>query len=355
MSVVCLICNQRFSSNYKLARHLQILHNISSKDYYDKYIGVGVCKICNKPTRFVSISKGYKHTCSPHCAAIYSRTKREQTCLEKYGTVNPAQNNQVKQKISSTVKSVKCQKQTKQTNLNKYGVAHVMQDTNIVNKAIATSIRNNSYSTGSQKSHASRSIESKQFEKDYNCTSIGKLISQYGQGWLSIKDKLELLHYKGYTYIQNEQLDLIQNYYTQQSKPELTLFDFVKNLCKDAIHKNRQIIKPYELDIYIPSLKLGIEYNGSYWHSIEAGMSKDYHLKKSLMCRSKGIRLIHIYEFEDFEEQKQLIKNLILGQDNYPNNDFNKNNLITQIPQPTIYVTKRGYHVYTAGKLKEEL
>ena len=65
------------------------------------------------------------------------------------------------------------------------------------------------------------------------------------------------------------------------------------------------------IDIYLPDLKLGIEFNGTYWHCIENGTPKDLHLKKSLLCRAKGIRLIHIYEFEDFEKQKKLLKDLI--------------------------------------------
>ena len=324
-----------------------------SKQYYDIYISSNnTCKICGKPTKFISISSGYRDTCSPKCAAIYSQTKREQTNLIKYGTKNPAQNKIIKQKISDTVKSKECQDKTKQTNLVKYETEHPMQNKNIVFKAINTSILNNSYSISLTKSHLSRSKESDNFEIKNNCIRIGKLIEQYGQGWLSIKNKLDLIHNKGYTFIRNDQIDLIKNYYVQQSKPEQELYDFMKTLCKDAIHKNRQIIKPYELDIYIPSLKLAIEYNGTYWHSLEKGLSKNYHLDKSIICKNKNIRLIHIYEFEDVNKQKQLLKDLILGQDNYPKNDFNKNNLINNIPKPElIYTSDRGYHIYGVGKL----
>lgn len=66
--------------------------------------------------------------------------------------------------------------------------------------------------------------------------------------------------------------------------------------------------------------------------------------------RYKEIHLIHIYEFEDFEKQKQLLKDLILGQDNYPKEDFNKNNLITNIPVPTI-IYQNDYTIYGAGPL----
>lgn len=343
--MLCEICNKEFKSYYALGAHIKN-HNMNSKDYYDLYLkqpNECICSNCGNHTRFVSISIGYKTTCSPKCSAISSQAKREQTNLLRYGTKNPAQCTNIKQKIGMTVRSEKCQNRTKNTNLAKYGTEHPMQNADIVSKI--------EYPTHTT-CHITRSVESDLFEIDNNCTRIGKLINKYGQGWLSIKNKLDLIHSNGCTYIRNEQVNLIENYYSQQSKPEQELYDFVKSFCEDATYKNRQIIKPYELDIYIPSLKLAIEYNGTYWHSIENGISKDYHLNKSISCRNKNIRLIHIYEFEDLNKQKQLLKDLILGQDNYPKNDFNKNNLINNIPEPElIYTNDRGYHIYGVGKL----
>ena len=80
-------------------------------------------------------------------------------------------------------------------------------------------------------------------------------------------------------------------------------------------------------------------------------MCKDYHLSKSLLCRKKSIRLIHIYESESFKEQTELAINLLNGIDNYVKNDFNKNNLIDAIPEPEIVYQSKHYTVYGAGKL----
>ena len=79
--------------------------------------------------------------------------------------------------------------------------------------------------------------------------------------------------------------------------------------------------------------------------------SINYHLNKSLLCRQLGIRLIHIYEFESYQTQLQLLKDLILGIDNYPKNDFNKNNLIKKIPNPEIIYNDGSNIIYGAGKL----
>ena len=62
--------------------------------------------------------------------------------------------------------------------------------------------------------------------------------------------------------------------------------------------RNREILRNREIDIYIPSIKLGIEYNGLRWHSEEFGKNKNYHLDKLNKCNEQGIKLIQIFEDE---------------------------------------------------------
>ena len=53
--------------------------------------------------------------------------------------------------------------------------------------------------------------------------------------------------------------------------------------------RNRTILNGKEIDIYIPSLKLGIEYNGLYWHSEVNGKDKNYHFNKLNNCNKQGV------------------------------------------------------------------
>ena len=62
--------------------------------------------------------------------------------------------------------------------------------------------------------------------------------------------------------------------------------------------RNREILRDREIDVYIPSLKLGIEYNGLRWHSEKFGKNKNYHINKLIECNKQGIRLIQIFEDE---------------------------------------------------------
>lgn len=58
---------------------------------------------------------------------------------------------------------------------------------------------------------------------------------------------------------------------------------------------NRSLIKPYELDIFIPDKNIAIETNGIYWHS-ELFKDKNYHYNKWKACFDKSIQLIQIWE-----------------------------------------------------------
>lgn len=73
--------------------------------------------------------------------------------------------------------------------------------------------------------------------------------------------------------------------------------------------KNRILIKPYELDIFIPSHNVGIEFNGIYWHS-ELYKESNYHLYKTKLCEENGIKLIHIFE-DEWMFKKDIIKSII--------------------------------------------
>jgi len=102
------------------------------------------------------------------------------------------------------------------------------------------------------------------------------------------------------------------------SIPEKELTDYIKSIIhNEVIENSRQIIPPKELDIYIPSKQIAIEFNRLYYHS-EIGPSFNdpkYHLNKTNNCLNKGIRLIHIYE-DEWILKKDIVKsrlNQILG------------------------------------------
>lgn len=200
-------------------------------------------------------------------------------------------------------------------------------------------------------------IEVSEYCNEHNMIKLIDVINLYGTGFFQTDIfNLNCIKYRHRSLISKNLLPEIEKYANMnvRSKHETYLYDIVKLYCPDALQNTRKIIKNRELDIYIPSLKLAIEYNGIRFHNIEhSEKMKTLHLDKSIECRKRGIRLIHIYQFEDFQKQVQLLINLLEGTDNYPNNDFNKNNLIDTIPQSEIIYKTKKYTIYGAGKLVE--
>ena len=80
---------------------------------------------------------------------------------------------------------------------------------------------------------------------------------------------------------------------SKTSFPEQAIFYYVQKCFPDAENSNISVLRGKELDIYIPSQKVGIEFDGSYWHSNKA---KDE--KKNDLCEKAGIRLFRIRDIQ---------------------------------------------------------
>jgi len=109
---------------------------------------------------------------------------------------------------------------------------------------------------------------------------------------------------------------------------EQEMVTWIKDVSNELIVSNKRFYYPdnnkrfYELDIYIPSLKLGVEYNGLEFHHTFGnsykgtrkwitGKDKYYHRDKSNFFQENfGIRIIHIWENE-WIEKKEIIKNIL--------------------------------------------
>ena len=96
------------------------------------------------------------------------------------------------------------------------------------------------------------------------------------------------------------------------SKKEDELYDFLCKLVGDdnVVRNSRDVISPLELDMYIPSLSIAVEFDGLRWHSEEFEPSPSYHLNKTKMCEEKGIRLLHVFE-DEWDFKKDVIKNIL--------------------------------------------
>ena len=85
----------------------------------------------------------------------------------------------------------------------------------------------------------------------------------------------------------------------RRSKDELAIYSWIKyDLIKGLeVISGDQTVLPgrYEIDIYIPSLRLGFEYNGNYWHK-DKGDPDGPSAQKERLAREKGVTLYTIWE-----------------------------------------------------------
>lgn len=82
------------------------------------------------------------------------------------------------------------------------------------------------------------------------------------------------------------------------SKPQREIFEYIKKHYQGQILLNdRTIFEGKEIDIYMPEAKLGIEFNGIYWHQ-DKFLESSYHKNKADLAEAKGIKLLQIFETE---------------------------------------------------------
>jgi hypothetical protein len=99
----------------------------------------------------------------------------------------------------------------------------------------------------------------------------------------------------------------------QYSADELEIVDFLISHGVDIVRNNRTILdNRQEIDIFIPSLNIGIEYCGLYWHSDRNGYSSSKHQKKFLTALSKGITLLTIFE-DEWLFNRDVVKSRLLS------------------------------------------
>jgi hypothetical protein len=85
---------------------------------------------------------------------------------------------------------------------------------------------------------------------------------------------------------------------------------WLQDLGEEVVTCDRSIIKPYELDIVLPRVKLAIEYNGLYFHSMEF-KDKDYHRLKLDLAKREGYRLIHVFE-DEWRDRSDVVKSVVM-------------------------------------------
>ena len=110
----------------------------------------------------------------------------------------------------------------------------------------------------------------------------------------------------------------------QYSSIEVEVEAFLKSVDPKLkiIHNDRNVIKPMEVDLYLPDYKVGIECNPTSthnstknnWNKDLPGIPQSYHQQKTDYAAEKGVFIFHLFGYEWSHKQgiiKSMLKNLI--------------------------------------------
>jgi endogenous inhibitor of DNA gyrase (YacG/DUF329 family) len=269
------------------------------------------CLICGKATKWRS-GRGYAQTCSVSCSNKNRNNKllQEKAICKKNGydydeVIRKTSFLPSDVEISSRIycyinklddhpKCKTCGKKTKYYHTHKRYSFFCSpkcsnRDKSVRNKMV-NKIINNKFSI-------------KTIRRLNNPKFLNKLHEHYGITLGQISKMLNVSHNVVPTYYKNHGLKAkrVSSFYENELSQFLNI-DIEKN--------TRKIIKPFELDIYIPTKNIAIEYNGTYWH---ARHDRNYHQNKTLMCLEKGIQLFHVFDFEWTDTNKREIWKSLLN------------------------------------------
>ena len=298
------------------------------------------CATCGKLMEYPADKQKIPY-CSSECGnnsvkklAAVSKPRSEETsakirktCLERYGAPSPFASDKIQQKRKNTVKEkygVDCISQSqsvrnkmKETLLNRYGVEYISQigwtrekakETRLIKKLKEKS------PTLTNKYDYVKSLGIECNPDDLKNVSVGETHKLISKEMIEIKlgirepsvEVIKQNYVDIYPWLHKYEL-IKPSISTAQSE----LNEWIKSLGFDTVFNDRKTISPKELDIFIPSKNLAVEYNGVYWHD-SFKIDKNYHLDKTNVCESNGIQCIHIFENE-WKEKPDLIKSIIMS------------------------------------------
>lgn len=98
--------------------------------------------------------------------------------------------------------------------------------------------------------------------------------------------------------------------YKGQSKMEFNLFCVIKEEFPDALAHHKMKGRK-EIDIWIPSIRAGVEYNGNHYHAEGKGRGEFYHFDKSTTAWQQDKFILHLFT-EEGENYKAVLETLRL-------------------------------------------
>ena len=217
------------------------------------------------------------------------KIKAKETLFKNYGVDNPTKSSVITDKLKNTLSKKKeenwkiISEKNKKTNINRYGVDNPMK---------SEDIRKSYFDIAKHKDYIKYLFNG---ISKFHCNTCDSEFEIKSDNYFKrLENNLSLC-------------TICHPIGDSSSIREKELYQYVKSIY------NGNIVASYrdrlEIDIYLPELKLGFEFNGLYWHS-EEYKDRNYHLNKTNYFKERGIRIIHIWE-DDWINKNDILKSQI--------------------------------------------
>lgn len=232
-----------------------------------------------------------------------NRDLSSKTCLARYGVDH-----------ISKLDSIKEEKE--RTNIKKFGFKYPSQNPSIIKKMAETNIERFGFDNFSKTQHFKDKIKERWFQKMSSKIENFGILNEISGNLYKIRcilcgDDFEILtNLRNKRIRENTNVCLSCNPKKQNIKQN-EIFDFISSHYPNIISCDRNLLNGREVDIFLPELKLGIDFNGIYWHS-EIYKERTYHFEKNKDCFVRGVNLFHIWE-DDWDYKKDIVKSMILN------------------------------------------
>ena len=280
------------------------------------------CNNCGDELKFGrSLNEGYGLYCSIDCTNKSGEhiEKVRQTNNVKYGGNSPISSNEIKDKISKT-------------NIEKYGVDNIFKDNQYIQDKIfekhgvnsmnkLPEVKQKRLNTNIERYGVSTTLLLDDSRKVLNKNKLDKFINEYSDYEIinGVSSNIEVkcdqcsskyfINRSTFVFRVTNEINpctICNPIGEQKSIKEKELGEFLTEIGCELEVSDRAILDGREIDIFIPKLNIGIEFNGLYYHS---SLFKDssYHINKTTDCQNKGIRLIHVFE-DEWDSKKEIVK-----------------------------------------------
>lgn len=298
------------------------------------------CEICGKDV----YSTYYNIFCDKRC--LCRKHKIEKTLIKNYGSIEAGRKENNKHGLETKRKNGSLKKwneKLQQTMVEKYGVSNPGQMENHYEKCKKTMEKNfGSYEEGLKVSiEKGKKTKIEHYGENYGSIIWKRIMDNFGVENYSQTEDWKRKHLKkaceriskfaniieknGNYYLHcdkcgNDHLQQVNDVWTRcfdcfplnsingYSTGEIELKDFLNKY--KTFEKRKKIFigrGKLECDMYCDDLKLGVEFDGIYWHK---SFNKNSALEKYNLAKKSGFRLIRIFD-EEYFEKREIIKNIL--------------------------------------------